>query len=49
MVKETDKQRAREFGVSVRKLREIEERLRAMPMDRFLEALRGVIPREALQ
>jgi hypothetical protein len=41
MVKKTDKQRARELGVSVRELREAEERLRAMPMDRFLEALFG--------
>jgi hypothetical protein len=41
MVKKTDKQRAREFGVSVRELREIEERLRALPMDRFLQALFG--------
>jgi hypothetical protein len=41
MVKKTDKQRARELGISVRELREVEQRLRAMPMDHFLEALFG--------
>ena len=41
MIKKTEQQRAREFGVSVRELREVEGRLRAMPMHRFLEAIFG--------
>lgn len=37
----SDKQRAREYGATVKKLREVEARLRAMPMDLFLDGLFG--------
>lgn len=42
MVKKTDEQRAREYGVSVSELREVEERLRAIPTEVFLESLYGL-------
>lgn len=37
----SDKQRAREYGTTVRKLREVEAGLRAIPMDLFLDRLFG--------
>ncbi len=37
----SDRQRAREYGTTVKKLREVEARLRAMPMEDFLEGVFG--------
>jgi hypothetical protein len=37
----SDRQKARELGVSVAELREVEARLRAMPMQDFLDSLFG--------
>jgi hypothetical protein len=37
----SDRQRAREYGTTVKKLREVEARLRAMPMDLFLDGVFG--------
>jgi len=37
----SERQRARKYGVSVRELREVEDALRAMPMEVFLDRLFG--------
>jgi len=36
-----ERRRARKYGVSVRQLREVEDALRAMPMEVFLDRLFG--------
>jgi hypothetical protein len=41
MTKNSEQKRAEELGTSVEDMREVEGRLRAMPMDRFLDALFG--------
>jgi len=41
MTNRSEQMRADELGTSVENMREVEDRLRAMPMDRFLDAVFG--------
>jgi hypothetical protein len=41
MTKSSEQKRAEELGTSVEDMRQVEDGLRAMPMDRFLDALFG--------
>jgi hypothetical protein len=41
MATKSERERARRYGVSVRELREVEDALRAMPMELFLDRLFG--------
>lgn len=41
MTKSSEQMRADRYGTSVENMREVERRLRAMPMDRFLDAVFG--------